>query len=161
MKSIFISLLVAGSFLAHSQQQNKTVSYASSGEQNFTWVGGHKYDAAKKYVVFKLWNEKENITDAEKQSLEKLKGQLAKKNIELVSFEWKTSEDLEGLFKKHGLEVDVDTNNGIRLKTGKQNFNTTSYKAMFVFEGGKPTSLCCGTKCEDNIKTFFGIIASN
>lgn len=78
-----------------------------------------------------------------------------------MNFEWKTKKDLEGLFKKHGFEVVVDTNNGIRLKTGDHKFNTTAYKAMFVFEDGKPLSLCCGTNCEENIKKYFGIVASN
>ena len=86
---------------------------------------------------------------------------MAKKNIDLVQREWKTKEDLENLFRNYNIETVVATDKGIELKSEKHHYNTNASKVLFVFEDGKPISLCSGANCENNAKSFFKIIALN
>ena len=64
-------------------------------------------------------------------------------------------EDLDALFKKYDLSVNVLSNDHIELKTEHGNYSTTGSKVILVFEDGRPTSLCSGTECEDHLKYFF------
>ena len=120
------------------------------------------FDEEKQYIVFKLWNQAEPITDKEKTELQNLKQQLAGKNVQVVEFQYKSKEDLENLFKQNGIEeVTVSTDKGIFLKCKNSNYNTTSSKAVFIFEGKapgeakRPIMLSVGEGSENNVKVFF------
>jgi hypothetical protein len=156
-----LAILFITAFSAQCQQTESKSATAPTAVKayangNDTYLQfDESYDADKKYTVFKIWNEKEPLTEKEKTDLAYLKKQLAKKNIEVVDAEWKNKEDLEAIFKKYNLSVDVRSDEHINLKGGDFNLNTTSAKALVVFQNEKPLSLCSGKDCEERLKTFF------
>jgi peroxiredoxin len=156
-----LTICISGQAQTKAEAAGLNAIYASAhGDDSYLLFHDH-YDADKKYVVFKFWNEAEPLTETEKSDLAVLKKQLSKKNVELIDFQWKTKEDLEGIFKKHNLSVEVLSDKHINLKGENFNLNTTSGKALVVFEDEKPQSLCSGKDCEDHLKYFFGIKSVN
>ena len=183
-----IALISVLSFNGFTQSQSLTpgvtVTDPSSGN---TWTpsnGDRTYSPEKTYIVFKLWNESQPLTEKEKEDLAALKQQLAKKNIDLVVQKWKTKEDIETAFKSHGIEnVEVSTDKGISLKYDNEkihqtiikksgettdrmtsSFYTTGSTTILIFEKQspmepmRPISLCTGKNCENNfVKAFFRI----
>ena len=159
-------LIVFNCALAQAQQsENKepglrSVYASAKGDDSYLLFSDH-YEAGKKYTVFKFWNEKDPLTETENSDLAYLKKELAKKNIEVTEFQWKGKEDLESFFKKYNLSVSVLSDKRINLKAENYSLNTTSGKALLVFEDGKPLSLCSGKDCEDHLKFFFGLKSVN
>ena len=108
----------------------------------------------------KVWNHEHELTKNEKENLDYLKKNLVNRNIEVVIYEWTVEEDLISFMQKYGLTASVKQNNCLSIKKGNSNLNTTAGKAVFVLEEGKPTSLCSGKMCEDNLKRFFGLAST-
>ena len=160
MKKILLAVIVLIGVGAKAQKKLATATTAS-GEETTSHIFGSGYDADKKYIVFKLWNDKNTLTEKETTELDQLTKQLAKKNIEVVKIQWKTKEDLEELFKKYNIETVVSTEKGFELRSENHHYKTDASKVLFVFEDGKPLSLCSGVGCENNTKAFFKIIATN
>jgi len=80
----------------------------------------------------------------------------------VVEFQYKSKEYLEKLFKENGIEdVTVSKDKGIFLKCKNSNYDTTSSKAVFIFEGNspgeakRPIMLSVGEGSENNVKVFF------
>ena len=134
----------------------------ASGESNITTLNGSEtYDPAKKYIVFKFWNEKVPLTETERTDLDYLKKFLPKKNVEVVELQWSTIGDLKEAVKKYNLSVEESKDNHFLIKGENFHMNTTSQKAMFVIEDGKPVTMCCGKFCELNLKQYFKLQTIN
>ncbi|MDB5232171.1 MAG: hypothetical protein JWN76_2976 [Chitinophagaceae bacterium] len=191
---IFCFLIIAiliQSYTSSGQDLRAGVSVTDRASGN-TWTPGDPgyttYREDKNYVVFKLWNESDPLSELEKEELKTLKDQLAKKNIPLVVYQWKSKEDIEKLMKEYGIgDVHVSVENGlliqsepmlihktVYLKDGNSeqskifSFSTDARKAVLVFEGKfplespKPVCLCAGKKCEAQfLKLFFKISMIN
>jgi hypothetical protein len=134
----------------------------ASGESNITTLNGSEtYDPAKKYIVFKFWNEKDPLTETERTDLDYLKRFLPKKNVEVVEMQWNTISDLKEAVKKYNLTVEESKDDHFHIKGDNFHMNTTSQKAMFVIEDGKPVTMCCGKFCEVNLKQYFKLQTIN
>jgi hypothetical protein len=158
--TVFTAVLLLSFCL--SAQELKPKAQAKTPRGSWTTLHSRLYEEGNQYIVFKLWNEAEPITDKEKTELQNLKKQLAGKNAEVIEYQYKSKEDLEKLFKDKGIEdVEVSTENGISLKCKNSNYNTSSSKAIFIFEGKspevakRPIILSVGERSEDNVKVFF------
>lgn len=146
---------------ARAPQAAKAAYAYARGNDSYIRFADKSYTAGKKYIVFKLWNAKEALTEIEKKEMEALKINLANKNAEVVYFEWNDERDLKDRLKEYNLRVKVSETNTINLKGENFNLNTTSAKALFVLEDDKPVSVCSGKNCEDYLKRFFKIISTD
>ena len=135
-------------------------AYAKSND-SYLLFSNDTYKADKKYVVVKFWNESTPITDTEKAEIDYLKKHLVKKGVEVVDFQWKTTEDLKQNLSKYNFSVEAKGEKRISIKGDNFSLNTTSGKALFVVEDGKPLSLCSGKNCEEMVKTFFKLKTLN
>jgi hypothetical protein len=171
-KLIFCSLaflgiqsIVSGQSTAVSgngKNSPEAVAYAyANGDDTYLQFESDHYKPGKKYVVLKFWSKDEQLTEAEQSEIKKLTGLLAKKNVELVSFQWKTEEELEAKLKAYDLSVDVNDDKRIRISSGDFQLNTTATKSMVVLEDNKPVSLCSGKGCEERLKKYFKLVSTD
>ena len=144
-----------------STKASSAVSAYAKGDDSYLIFADNTYKPDKKYVVVKFWNESAPITDKEREEINYLKKHLAKKNVEVIDFQWKTVEDLKQNLSKYNFSVDALSDKRICIKGDNFNLNTTSGKALFVVEEGKPLSLCSGKNCEEMVKTFFTLKSQN
>ena len=165
----FCFTLLSFAFVTASKAQGTTasvkapsaVSAYAKGDDSYLVFSDNMYKTDKKYVVVKFWNESAPITDREREEIDYLKKHLAKKNVEIVDFQWKTVEDLKQNLSKYKFTVDALSDKRICIKGDNFNLNTTSGKALFVVEDGKPMSLCSGKNCEELVKSFFTLKSLN
>ena len=146
---------------APARASTNTVMAYANGNDSYLRYSNKGYDAKKKYVVLKFWSEKEPQSESEKQDIAYLKKHLAKKDIEVVDFEWKTEEDLKKVLDKYNLTVNVINDKRVHVKNENFSVNTTSGKALIVIEDNKPFSICSGKKCESNLKGYFKLQSVN
>jgi hypothetical protein len=166
MKQLLLVLSFSFSFLNLSAQKTDPTqailrAYASGENNVATLNGSDTYDPAKKYIVFKFWNEKDPLTENERTDLDYLKKFLPKKNVELVELKWNNLSELKEAVKKYNLEVSESKDEHFMIKGENFHMNTTSQKAMFVIEDGKPVTMCCGKFCEVNLKQYFKLQTIN
>lgn len=161
-----LALSLAFATTAHAQgttaaanTQSVIKAYAK-GDDSYL-IYSETYNPAKKYVVFKFWNESSPLSAAEKAEMDYLKDQLAKKNVDVVFFPWKTTQDLQQNLSKYNFSVEALSEKRISIKDENCNLHTTSGKALFVVEDGKPVSLCSGQNCGEMVKTFFTLKSLN
>ena len=143
-----------------SASTNTVMAYAK-GDDSYLRYANKGYDANKKYVVIKFWSDKEPQSETEVKEMAYLKKHLAKKNVEVVDFEWKTEEDLKKVLDKYNLTVNVINDKRVHVKNEHFSVNTTSGKALIVIEDNKPFSICSGKKCESNLKSYFKLQSVN
>ena len=162
-KFIYVALISFSALTATAQQGkapeagSNTVQAYARGDDSYLLFSKDTYKADKKYVIIKFWNEKESLSEAEKTEFLSIKSQLSGKNIEIVDFSWKSEEDLKEVLNKYGLSVEVLGEKRIQVKNDHMTLHTTSGKAVFVAEEGKPISLCSGADCEARLKPFFNL----
>jgi hypothetical protein len=137
-----------------------TMAYARGNDSHLRF-STKEYDATKKYTVIKFWNANEPQSEQEVQDIAYLKKHLAKKNVEVIDFEWKTEEDLKQALEKYKLEAKVTGEKRINVKGEHFTVNTTSGKALLVMEDDKPFSICSGKDCESNLKSYFKLQSVN
>jgi hypothetical protein len=159
-KSIFVATILLLAAASVNAQESEAYNSGLRAGRAFAAssrgiMSSESYKADKKYIVFKLWTEADPITEVERTDLASMRKFLATKNVEIIEYQWKNKQDLDALFKKYGLSVNVISDDHIELKTEHGNYNTTGSKVILVFEDNKPTSLCSGTECEDHLKYFF------
>jgi hypothetical protein len=143
-----------------TQATHASIAYAH-GDDSYLQFSSDTYKSDKKYLVFKFWNAKEPLTEKERTDMDYLKKFLAKKQVEVVEFEWKTEADLKETLAKYGFSASLTGEKHINLSTGTISLNTTSGKALFVLEDNKPLSLCSGKNCEGRLKAFFKMQSFN
>jgi hypothetical protein len=156
-----IVLFVAGSAQAQYTPAAQAASLAYAKGDDSYLLFSDTYKADKKYTILKFWHEGEALTEKEKTEMESIKKRLAKKNIEVVEFSWKTEEDLKNALSKYNFKVELKNEKRIAIIGDKFNMNTTSGKGVLVLEENKPVSICSGSSCEDRLKTYFKIKAFN
>lgn len=155
-----LCFITIGNVAAQTNYAPKPMAFAKGGDDSYLFHS-NKYDPSKKYTVLKVWNDKYELTKTEKENLDYLKQNLTKNNIEVVEYKWTHEEDLISFMSKYGLTASIKQNNCMSIRKGNGSLNTTAGKAVFVLEEGKPTSLCSGKMCEDNLKRFFGLVSTN
>ena len=163
-KLFFLNILcivIAGSVTAQTNYAPQTRSMTFAKGDDSYLFHSNKYDPSKKYAVLKVWNEEYELTKNEKENLEYLKKNLINRNIDIIEYKWTDEESLISFLGKYGLTASVNQNNCLSIKKGNSSLNTTAGKAVFVLEEGKPTSLCSGKMCEDNLKRFFGLVSTD
>jgi hypothetical protein len=156
----FIALATIASLASAGQEYKKasapTAAYAyAKGDDSYVFYSNDTYDADKKYIVLKIWQENQPLTEQEKSDLEMLKKHLAKKNAEVREIKWKSEEDLQTALNGYNIKASSNDGKHISLKGEKFTLNTTSGKALLVLEDDKPLSLCSGQNCEERMKVFF------
>ena len=165
-KLLCFCLLLSGIASLQAQQYKEAAPSATStyayakGDDSYLVFSDH-YDAERKYVVLKLWNDNDPLSEREKTDLAFLSKFLQKKNIEVVTINWKDEAALQEAVQKYGITASSNDNKHLNLHSGQSSLNTTSAKAILVLQDGMPLSLCSGTNCEDNVKRFFGLQSSN
>ena len=165
MKKLLCLLAIATTVSSlHAQQYKEaapsaTYAYAK-GDDSYIIFSDH-FNAEKKYVVLKLYNDSDPLTDREKTDLAFLTKFLQKKNIEVATINWKDEAALQEAMKKYEITASSKDNKHLNLHSGQSSLNTTSSKAILMLQDGRPLSLCSGTNCEDNVKRFFGLQSSN
>jgi hypothetical protein len=165
----FCFTLLSIAFVNNSQAQGTYTSPKASpavrayakGDDSYLLFSDNTYKPGKKYVVVKFWNESAPITATEREDIDYLKKHLAKKNVAIIDFQWKTTEDLKEHLSKYNFTVEAVSDKRISIKSGNFTLNTTAGKALFVVEDGKPMSLCSGKNCEEMLKTFFTLKSLN
>ena len=164
-KKILVALLLATPFFSVAQNANTTqptnTSMAYGGTNTTRTYTRDAYNPEKKYTVLKIWHADEQLTEDEKKELASLKSQLARKNIEVLEYQWKAKEDLVNFLSKNNLNFNISTDDGLCFKGDKFQMSTTSKKVMLVVEDAKPMSICSGASCETNTKQFFNLITFN
>jgi hypothetical protein len=165
LTSLFVFLLAAT--LTYAQQAStsmghgSTAVYASANGDDSYLLFSNRYDPAKKYVVLKLWDGKEALTEREKTGLDYLKKFLQKKNIDVLILNWKDEATVQELSQKYNVTLSTRDDKHLNLHGGSYNMNTTAAKALVILEDGRPLSLCSGANCEDNAKRFFKLESAN
>lgn len=159
--SLTVSLSAHAQTSAHADFASKAIRAYSSGNDSYLLLSGDNYDPEKKYTVIKFWKSNTQVSEAEEENLAILKENLERKNIELVSFQWKEEADLEKVMTKYNFDVEVKESGLIKLKKDNYTLNTTSGNAVIILEDGKPLSLCSGSNCETRLKVFFNIRSLN
>ena len=159
MKHYFIALLLCVPFLAISQ--TTTHSYGGSGTSHYDKGIPEVYNKNAKYIVLKLWNDSEPLSEKEKTNFSNVQKQLSGKGVTVIDFQWKTKQDLENLFKQYDIAAEVSTETGLHIKTGDMQMLSTSTKALLIIENKKARSVCAGENCEENfLKPYFQISRS-
>jgi hypothetical protein len=162
-KLLITSAIVLTSISANSQECKtskadkncKEVHAYARGNDSYLKLRDGGYDAAKKYLVVKLWNAANPLTEAEKSEISYLKNNLNSTNIEVLDFEWTSEQQLKDKLQPYNIAVQASNKNIINLKTQTISLNTTSPKALLVVENDKPLMLCSGKGCESRLKQFF------
>ncbi len=157
MKQYFLAFCLFSTILVFGQT-SADAPIAEAGNKGYAWAGQRNFDKEKNYIVFRLWNEKMPIAEDEKKELDLLTQQLAKKNVTLVNASFTNQQDLEALFKKHGIDVNANVDQGIKLETSNSNYSISANTGYFIFEEKKPVSVCSGLKCIESLKRYFKLI---
>ena len=155
--SLILGISLCCSLLANAQSNDMIPSVLRS------YIGGSDvtYNADKKYLVFKCWNEKETLTETEREELDYLKKYLPKLNVELIELKWSSVEEIEKALAAYNIEVETTPGEAITLKAENFTMNSTCQKVLLVIEDGKPLSVCSGKSCKSNIKQFFKLQTIN
>ncbi|HEX8334358.1 MAG TPA: hypothetical protein VF622_17175 [Segetibacter sp.] len=140
-----------------SLAQATATAYGGGGSESTSHYGyNNVYQKGEKYIVIKLWNDDEPLTEKEKQRFSAIQQQLTSKGITSVEFKYNTRDEIQSLFAKHGITGEVSIANGLSIRTGDSKLGTSSNKLILVVENNKARSICVGDNCENNfLKTYF------
>jgi hypothetical protein len=165
MKKYFLLIILSVPLFAISQATatargggGSESSYYAYGKGDYSRTGIDVYSKDATYVVIKLWNQDEPLSDKEKKDFTNVRQQLSGKGVNAIEYNWKTKEDIESLFKKYEVTADVSTENGLHIKSGDIVISSTSTKALFILENKKAKNVCIGDNCENNfVKRYFDL----
>jgi hypothetical protein len=166
MKKYFLLIILSAPLFAMSQTSatarggsgGSESSYYAYGNGDFSRKGIDVYSKDATYVVIKLWNQDEPLTEKEKKDFSTIKQQLLAKGVTAIEYNWKTKEDIVSLFKKQEVAADVSSEDGLYIKSGDITISSTSTKALFIVENKKAKNVCIGNNCENSfLKRFFEV----